>query len=377
MTVNRIHARRLFDGENFLDNKVLTVDDGKIIAIDDELSNNDYLAEGLVVPGFIDLQVNGGGGILFNTSPTLASIKTMMSTHATFGTTCMLPTLITDKIDVMAKAADAIAQALAEKVPGIVGIHFEGPHLCIAKKGAHSEEYIRPISDEEWQVLSRKDMGSVIVTLAPETVSTDDIARMVALGIKVCIGHSNATFEQASLAIAHGASGFTHLFNAMSPLQGREPGVVGSALLSDEAYCGLIVDGHHVDYATCKLAIKTKPKGKVLLVTDAMPHVGTDQINFSFFDRTVKLHDGKLTSTTGELAGSVLDMATAVRKTHLHVNIPLDECLRMASLYPANYLQNPSITGQLCIGDTANFVELDDDLQVISTWINGQAVYQK
>lgn len=316
MTTLRLHAKRLFDGQYYSDDQVLTLVDGKISSIDQDLSQVDYFADGLVTPGFIDLQVNGGGGVLFNAEPSIEKIKTMMLAHATFGTTAMMPTLITDKVAVMAKAANVIALAMIEKVPGILGIHFEGPHLSLAKKGAHSPEYIRAISDAEWQILSRKDIGTIIVTLAPETVSASDITRMVNLGIHVCLGHTNADYQTTQKAVDVGASGFTHLFNAMSPLQGREPGVVGTALLNDHTSCGLIVDGHHVDYISCKLAIKTKPKGKVFLVTDAMPPVGTDDAEFAFFNRTVHLADGKLTSTTGELAGSVLDMATAVRNTY-------------------------------------------------------------
>ncbi len=381
MTTLRLHAHRLFDGLNYSDDQVLSIKDGKIIAIDQNVDSADYVAEGLVVPGFIDLQVNGGGGSLFNASPSLKSAKTIMTAHSKFGTTGMLPTLITDKVEVMAQAADAISLAIREKVPGILGIHFEGPHLSIAKKGAHSAEYIRPITDAEWQILARKDIGHIIVTLAPETVAPEDIARMVALGIKVCLGHTNADYVTAQQAIDVGADGFTHLFNAMSPLQGREPGVVGAALMNDNTSCGLIVDGHHVDYVTCKFAIKAKPQGKIFLVTDAMPPVGTDETEFAFFNRTVHLADGKLTSTTGELAGSVLDMATAVRNTHQGLNISLDEAIRMATQYPANYLHQDEdstlIRGALVAGAQADFVLLDEQLVVQATWIGGQQVFKK
>ncbi len=379
MSQFRLHAQRLFDGQNYSDDQVLTINNGKIIAIDQNISNVDQQVKGLLAPGFIDLQVNGGGGSLFNDSPSISNVRTILAAHAQFGTTAMMPTLITDKVEVMAQAADAIAQAFEENILGIIGIHFEGPHLSIAKKGAHSAEFIRPITDEEWQVLERKDIGKIIVTLAPETVAVEDIERMVSLGIKVCLGHTNADFATAQKAIDAGASGFTHLFNAMSPLQGREPGVVGAALLNDNTSCGLIVDGHHVDYSTCQLAIKTKPQGKVFLVTDAMPPVGTDDVEFAFFNRTVHLADGKLTSTTGELAGSVLDMATAVRNCHQKMNMPLDEAIRMASKYPANYLNqnNNDNAASLFVGSPANFVVLNENIEVQQTWISGQLVFKK
>jgi len=377
MTMFRLHAKRLFDGDNFSDDQVLTIEDGIIIAIDQDTSRVDSVADGLLVPGFIDLQVNGGGGMLFNASPSLESIKTIMTAHSRYGTTAMLPTLITDKVEVMAQAAEAIAQAIAENVPGIIGIHFEGPHLSVAKKGAHSAEYIRPISEPEWQVLSRQDIGQVLVTLAPETVLPEDIARMVALGIKVCLGHTNADYQTAQAAIDAGADGFTHLFNAMSPLQGREPGVVGCALLNDQASCGLIVDGLHVDYTSCQLALKAKPKGKVFLVTDAMPPVGTDAKEFDFFNRKVYLNNGELRSTTGELAGSVLDMASAVQNCHQKMMQSLDEAIRMASQYPAAYINQSEERGRLTIGQQADMVLLDDGLSVQVNWIAGQLVYQQ
>jgi N-acetylglucosamine-6-phosphate deacetylase len=376
MTQIRFHAQRLFDGQAFLADQVLTIVDGKITDIDQDTSKVDVIATGLVVPGYIDLQVNGGGGALFNDSPSVENLKTIMSAHAKFGTTAMMPTLITDKFEVMQQAADAIAQALSEGVPGIVGIHFEGPHLSIEKKGTHCADYIRPISDDEWQVLSRQDIGQIIVTLAPENVSAEDVTRMVELGIKVCLGHTNADYQTTQRAIDAGASGFTHLFNAMSPLQGREPGVVGAALLNNNTSCGLIVDGFHVDYASCKLAIQAKPQGKVFLVTDAMPPVGTNQTQFALYDRTVYVDNGKLTSTTGELAGSSLTMASAVKNTHQGLGIELGEAIRMASLYPAEYLyQNQSVVrGELIQGKQADMVVLNDDLSVKETWIAGEKI---
>jgi N-acetylglucosamine-6-phosphate deacetylase len=376
MTTIRFHAKRLFDGEQFLDDCVLTISNGKITKIDHDTQNVDVVAQELVAPGYIDLQVNGGGGALFNDSPSVEQLKTMMLAHAKFGTTGMMPTLITDKVSVMAQAADAMAQAIKEQVPGILGVHFEGPHLSLAKKGTHCAELIRPITDDEWAILSRKDLGQVMVTLAPETVSVADITRMVSLGIKVCLGHTNADYLQAQSAVDAGATGFTHLFNAMSPLQGREPGVVGCALLNDNTQAGLIVDGHHVDYSSCKLAIKAKPAGGIFLVTDAMPPVGTDMTEFPLYDRTVYVEEGKLTSTTGELAGSSLDMATAVKNTHEKLNIPLDESIRMASLYPAQYLYagNELVRGQLKVGQQADFVVLANDLSVKETWIAGDKV---
>lgn len=376
MTKFRFHATRLFDGKNFLADQVITITDSVISAIDQNISDVDVKVTGLVVPGFIDLQVNGGGGVLFNDSPSLDALKTIMNAHAKYGTTAMMPTLITDKIEVMAEAADAIAEAIAKKMPGIIGIHFEGPHLSVTKKGTHCAEYIRPISTLEWKILSRKDIGQIMVTLAPETVLPEDIARMVKLGVKVCLGHTNADYMTTQAAVDAGATGFTHLYNAMSGLQGREPGVIGCALLNDNTQCGLIVDGFHVDYASCKLAIKAKPVGGIFLVTDAMPPVGTDQTEFPLYDRTVYVNNGKLTSSTGELAGSSLDMATAVKNTHTKLNMSLGESIRMASVYPAMYLYREQHIkrGKLSVGMQADMVILDDDLNVTQTWIGGEKI---
>ena len=373
----RLYAEKLFNGQRMLTEQVLSINNGTITAIDQNIDNADYYAKGLVVPGFIDLQVNGGGGVLFNQSPSVDHLKTMMKAHCQFGTTAMMPTLITDKVAVMAQAADVIAQALNEKVPGILGIHFEGPHISIAKKGAHSSEFIRTITDAEWDILQRQDIGKIIVTLAPEAVRLDDVKRMVNLGIKVCIGHSNADYKTTQACVDAGASGFTHLYNAMSPLQGREPGVVGAALLNDHTSCGLILDGHHVDYVSAKIALKTKPKGKLFLVTDAMPPVGCDQTEFDFFDRKVTLAEGKLTSSTGELAGSVLTMITAVHNAYHHLDITLEEAIKMATQYPADYLFDQSSQyGKLAVGTKADFVVLDPLLTVQSTWLAGNKVFE-
>jgi N-acetylglucosamine-6-phosphate deacetylase len=331
------------------------------------------------VPGYVDLQVNGGGGRLFNDNPCLVSLQQIMSAHAQFGTTGMLPTIITDNIETMQQAADTVSLAIKNDMLGILGIHFEGPHIATSKKGAHSQEFIRPISEQEWDLFKRKDLGHIVVTLAPEVVPIADIKRLVSLGVHVCIGHSNADFETSNLAIAAGARGFTHLYNAMSPIQGRAPGVTGSALLNDQAQAGLIVDGYHVSAASAKLALRAKPVGGIFLVTDAMPLVGTNELEFDFFDRTVTCHQGKLTSTTGELAGSNLDMANAVKNTHQLLDVSLHEAIRMASLYPLAFLHKLTLpikpSQQIAPNQAANFVQLDQDLNVVSTWIKGQCVF--
>ncbi|MEZ7277294.1 N-acetylglucosamine-6-phosphate deacetylase [Pseudoalteromonas sp. 68 DY56-GL68] len=366
------HAQSLFTGEEFLNDRYFSVDSGVFTLT--EASTDAVKLEGLVVPGFIDVQVNGGGGAFFNAEQTPQCLHNIAKAHGRFGSTAIMPTLITDKVEVMAQAADATAEAIAQAVPGVLGIHFEGPHLSLPKKGTHSEQFIRPISEQEFAIYARQDLGIKMVTLAPENVRAEDIARLVECGMKVSIGHTNADFATTNKALAAGADGFTHLFNAMSAFTSREPGVVGSALWDDNSWCGLIVDGHHVHPSSAKLAIRTKQRGKVMLVTDAMPPVGTDDMEFDFFDGRKVIRTGdRLNSTTGELAGSVLDMASAVRNTVNTLDVSLAESLRMASLYPAQYL-GLNKKGRLVNGFDADFVVLDEHQYVKATYIAGNAV---
>ncbi|GAB2694404.1 N-acetylglucosamine-6-phosphate deacetylase [Aliiglaciecola aliphaticivorans] len=375
----RLHVRKLFDGQAYHSDQVLVIEGRNIIAMDQDTSQVDIVLNGLVAPGFVDLQVNGGGGVLFNAQPNVASLKIIFAAHAKFGTTGLMPTVITDDIITMEKAADAVAEGISQNLPGILGIHFEGPHISTRKKGAHSQQYIRPITDREWALFKRKDLGKIIVTLAPEMVPDEQIKALVSLGVKVCIGHSNADAVTTNKALESGASGFTHLFNAMSPISAREPGVTGVALTSEVARCGLIVDGHHVDDLNIRLALKAKPTGGIFLVTDAMPPVGTDAKEFEFFDRHVTVKDGRLISTTGELAGAAIDMASSVRYCHFKLGICLDESIRLASQYPKDYLSDSPVksgsTVQLAPGMLANFIQLDEQLVVQSTWVNGNKVF--
>ena len=220
--------------------------------------------------------------------------------------------------------------------------------------------------------ISRR-FGLKMVTLAPENVSPEDIAKLVSLGVKVCLGHSNADGKIAAAAVAAGATGFTHLYNAMSPLHSRDPGMVGTALISDDCWCGLIADGHHVSAEAMTLALKAKPRGKVVLVTDAMSLVGSDEQSFPLFNRIVTRDGDKLTSTTGELAGSHLDMIGAVRNIRDMCGVELAEALRMAGLYPAQFLGSEG--GRIEPGAPADMILIDDELQVKKTWINGQEVF--
>jgi len=367
-------AEQLFDGEQFRRDVSLTIgDNGRIQALDGGAPADAERLRGLLAPGLVDVQVNGGGGVLFNNDPSVNALGRMSAAHARFGTTGFVPTLITDRVDVMRRAADAVSAALREGLPGVIGVHFEGPHLSAPKKGTHEEALIRPLSEEELAIYARDDLGIKVVTLAPENVPVEDIRKLVSLGVRVCLGHSNADGATAAAALEAGATGFTHLYNAMSPLQSREPGMVGTALVSDGAWCGLIADGHHVCAEAMRLALKAKPRGKVILVTDAMSLVGSDETSFPLFDRVVTRVGDRLTSTTGELAGSHLDMIGAVRNIRDWCGVELVEALRMGGLYPAQFLGSDA--GRIAAGGPADLILLDDKLQVQKTWIGGREVF--
>lgn len=369
-------AERLFDGEQFHHQLPITLEDGHIRVFDTVSGVEPIKLTGTLVPGFIDIQVNGGGGALFNADPSVECINTIGRAHAQFGTTGFLPTLITDKVEVMQRAADAVAQAIAQGCHGVLGVHFEGPHLSVPKKGVHPQSHIRRISDAELAIFSRNDLGTKVVTLAPENVSTEVIEALVAQGVRVCLGHSNADYDTVVAALAAGATCFTHLFNAMSPMGSREPGMVGAAIESRDAWCGLIVDGHHVHTAAAKVAIYAKPKGKVMLVTDAMPPVGMAQdASFELFGTQVVRQGSRLNAVTGELAGCVLDMMGAVNNSVNLLGLSLDEALRMAALYPAQFIGHQAQRGQLSVGAKADLVLLDQH-KVQQTYIAGHLVYQ-
>lgn len=372
----RYFANQLFDGTQFKNDCLIEVDKKRIIGVKNGTQKQaDVVLEGLVAPGFIDVQVNGGGGELFNNTPTLKTLQAMSAAHQQFGTTAMLPTVITDNVAVMQKAANALAQSLEDENPNILGIHFEGPHLSIPKKGIHPDSHIRPISDAELALFTRKDIGKVQITLAPETVPADVIKELVADGVIVSLGHSNATAEQTFNALNAGASGFTHLFNAMSSLTGREAGMSGVALLDNQAYCGLIVDGEHVGIESCQLAIKCKSPQKIMLVTDAMSHVGSEQTELTFAGMTIRKNGNKLTIDNGRLAGSALDMATAVRNTVNDLKVSLDEALVMASSTPASFLSLENQKGYIKAGFDADWVILTNDLQVENTYVGGLCAF--
>jgi len=325
----------------------------------------------ILLPGFIDVQVNGGGGVLFNDDPSLDSIRAIGAAHRRFGTTGFLPTLISDDLDTIGQAIAAVQASLDARLPGPLGIHIEGPFLNWARRGVHDPKHLRRLDDGVISLLCSLRGGCTVLTLAPEMTTTGMIAQLAAKGILISAGHSDANFAQISAAIAHGVRGFTHLFNAMAPLAPREPGIAGAALFDANTWCGIIVDGHHVDPVMLKLALRCKRHDKFMLVTDAMPPVGSPEPSFILQGRTIHVKDGVCRDENGTLAGTGLDMATAVRNAVSLLDLEIAEAARMASEYPAAFLGLDGELGRIAPGYRANLALLDEDLRVQRTWIDG------
>ena len=371
-------ADQLFDGEQLYQQRPLSIEDGYISTLDTVCGATEIRLKGLLAPGFIDCQVNGGGGLLFNQAPSLHTLKRMMHTHSRYGTTSMLPTVISSNYEVALHAAAAVSQAMASQMPGIIGVHFEGPHVAREKRGIHNDQVLRPLADHELALYRSKGLGSVLLTVAPETVSPVQISALVSKRVVVSLGHSNATAAQTQAALDAGATGFTHLFNAMSPLTSREPGMVGIALTDPHSWCGLIADGHHVHQLCAQLALKLKPPGKMLLVTDAMWTPDAQRQEFRFENHRITLQNNRLQSSSGQLAGAAISMLDAVNYTISVLGIAPLEALRMASLYPAQFLGRSAEIGQLKPGTRADLVQLSSSsngtLTIQNTWLRGRSL---
>jgi N-acetylglucosamine-6-phosphate deacetylase len=368
---------RILSGERIVSGRTVLISAGRIedVVLSDDPRCRDAvnvdLQGQILLPGFIDVQVNGGGGVLFNDDPSMESIRAIGSAHRRFGTTGFLPTLISDDLDTIGQAIAAVQASLDARLPGALGIHIEGPFLNWARRGVHDPKHLRRLDNAVISLLCSLRGGRTVLTLAPEMTTIEMIAQLSASGILISAGHSDANFAQTSAAIAHGVRGFTHLFNAMAPLAPREPGIVGAALFDANTWCGIIVDGHHVDPVMLKLALRCKRHDKFMLVTDAMPPVGSPEPSFVLQGRTIHVKDGVCRDENGTLAGTGLDMATAVRNAVSLLDLEIAEAARMASEYPAAFLGLDGELGRIAPGYRANLALLDDDLQVRRTWIEG------
>ncbi|WEX11790.1 N-acetylglucosamine-6-phosphate deacetylase [Chelativorans sp. AA-79] len=372
---------RLFDGERFFDRHALVVEGGRVKAIvpEAEVSGKvTRLEGGILAPGFVDVQVNGGGGRLLNNDPTPETFFVVARAHRTFGTTALLPTLVTDTREVTRKAVEAAVEA-AKADEGVLGIHLEGPHLAPARRGAHLAELMRPVDDVDLDLLCRAAGGMPVlhITVAAEQVTPQQVERLANAGVVVSLGHTDCTSEDARRLFNAGARGITHLYNAMSGLTHRAPGLVGAALDAGDVWGGIIADGHHVDPAALRIALRAKRgPGRLFHVTDAMALVGSNAESFELNGRTVRREPGevcsKLVLEDGTLAGSDLDMASGVRFGVQVLELPVEESLRMASAYPATYLGIEKERGFLKLGCRADCIHLTDDLRVQQAWISGR-----
>jgi N-acetylglucosamine-6-phosphate deacetylase len=367
---------RILGESGFERGKTLLVRDGRIEAlVAGQVLGVDRVIDldgHMLVPGFVDVQVNGGGGVLFNEDPSVASIAAIGAAHRRFGTTGFLPTLISDDLHVVERAIDAVREAVEQGVPGVLGIHIEGPFLNPERRGVHDAGKLRSLDADAVELLSTPHGGLTMVTLAPEKTTPENIRALDAAGVIVSAGHTNASYDELQPALANGLRGFTHLFNAMSQLGNREPGAVGAALASEASWCGLIVDGHHVHAETMKIALRAKRHDRFMLVTDAMPSVGNDTRTFQIQGRTITVQGDKIVDDEGRLAGAHLDMASAVRNSVQMLGLELVDALRMASANPAAFLKLGSQLGRIAPGQRACLVSLDDALNVQQTWIDGR-----
>ncbi len=369
----------IFDGHQRHKDAALLVRDGRVVEVCKTSSlppgvERKYLGGGLIAPGLVDLQVNGGGGVMLNNEPTPETVGKVCDAHARQGTTSLLPTVITDTPERTRAAVSAVQQCVEKGQPGILGIHLEGPHLSVARKGAHDPALIRPMTDDDAAFLERlaKSILTLFLTVAPESVTNAQITRLTAAGAVLSLGHTNCDFDTATEAARGGAKSATHLFNAMSQLGSREPGLVGAVLASGEFSAGLIADGFHADPATIGIALRSKTgPGKIFLVSDAMATIGSDIRSFELNGRRIYRKSGRLTLSDGTLAGADIDLMSAVRYMVNVIGIDPDEAIRMASLYPAQLVGRSTEVGALSPGSFADFIHLNASLDAESVWRRG------
>jgi N-acetylglucosamine-6-phosphate deacetylase len=373
-----VNAALLLDGQ-FVSGKRLTVANGRIASID----KNDGSCTGecvdcggrLLFPGFIDAQVNGGSGVLFNAEPTVRGLRTIAETFRPSGTTSLLPTFISDRLDKIPIAIAAVQQAIAEGAPGIIGIHLEGPFLNEQRKGAHHAAFFCDLDEAALDLVSGLNNGVTLLTLAPERTTPEGIAALARRGVIVAAGHSDADAGTVRRAAQAGLTGFTHLFNAMSPLAAREPGCVGAALDLDQCWCGIITDGHHVADEVLRLAWRCKGRDKLILVTDAVPVVGMpDGSSFRMGGHAVHLENGVCRNDEGVLSGSVLTMREAVLGAVERMGTTLADAITMASETPARFLGIEKERGRIAPGLRADLIVADENLERMDVWIGGERI---
>jgi N-acetylglucosamine-6-phosphate deacetylase len=371
-----VHGRFLTP-EGICSGKALVCDKGRITALlpEDTVPHDADTVDlngNILAPGFIDVQVNGGGSVLFNNTPTVDGLAAIAKAHSRFGTTALMPTVISTDLDGIAACVAAVDAAIASGVAGIIGIHIEGPYLSPKRRGIHNPAEFPKLDAAAVAVLSSLKHGKTMVTMAPDVTTPDDVKALIQAGVIVCIGHSDAGYDETMAALNAGARGFTHIFNAMSPLNHRAPGVVGAALDDRESWCGIIGDGHHVHPAALRIAYACRGSRKLMLVTDAMPPVGGDP-TFVLQGRTITTRDGCCYGPDGTIAGSATDMATIVRKTVGYLNVDLPTISRLASTNAAEFLGLEKDYGVIAPGARADLVLMNDAFELVDTFIGGRA----
>lgn len=374
----------IFDGQRILADHALRMQGAQVLALAPraELAPEGAVTDlggDLLAPGYVDLQVNGGGGVMVNDGPNPEDLRRIATAHRGLGATTILPTLITDTYRHSRDAIEAVRAALAAGVPGIGGLHLEGPHLSLARKGAHDGRLVRRMERRDLDMLcaAAADLPVLMVTIAPESVSPDQVAELAGAGALVSLGHTDADYDTCMDYFEAGARCVTHLFNAMSQMGHRSPGLVGAALDTGAVSCGLIADGHHVSDISMRIALRAKRgPGRVFLVSDAMAATGSDLTEITLNGRTIYRKGGRLTLADGTLAGADISMLDAVRYCVSALDIPLDEALRMATLYPAQAAGLAGI-GRLSPGAQADFLVLDQALDLHSVWTGGVLSHQE
>jgi len=372
---------QLFSGKEFFDNRALLIDGENIIDVINEhdIPNNfeiQKLNGGILSPGFIDLQVNGGGGKLFNNSPDKESLNAIIEAHQHFGTTSIMPTVISDSLNVLKRCATTISEEI-ESNKSLLGVHIEGPFFNVKYRGVHQKQYINTINSDYLNLFESLQDFPVMLTLAPECISTKQLKHLKSLGFKILAGHTDASYDQLEEAIKYGLDGFTHLFNAMGQISAREPGVVGSALTFDNATASIIVDLHHVHPSLIQMAYKQKPQGKLFFVSDSMATIHHGEPSFELYDEVVSESNGRIINSEGKLAGSSITQIDAVKNAYQKCNIPLNQAIAMASRYPAEYLGIANYLGSLKPGYKADLVHFDSKFNVHNVWVSGKQIKEE
>jgi len=373
-----ITGSKLFNGIDFIEHKALLIEDQHIAGIvNEDAIPTDFqvkkLEGGILSPGFIDLQVNGGGGKLFNNSPDKESLNTIISAHQYFGTTSIMPTVISDSLNILQKCTDTISNEINNN-HSLLGIHIEGPFFNVKYRGVHQKQYINTINASYLNLFETLDKFPVMLTLAPECISIKQLKHLKSLGFKILAGHTDANYDQLEEAVKYGLDGFTHLFNAMGQISAREPGVVGSAFDFDETSASIIVDLHHVHPSLINLSFKQKPKGKLFFVSDSMATINHGEPSFELYDEVVSESNGRIINSEGKLAGSSITQIDAIKNAYQKCSIPLESAISMATLYPAEYLGVSDYIGQLKKGYRADLAHFDSNFHVQNVWLAGKQI---